>query len=338
MNEKYTKSIRGKLFKYFKQKLDIKPSTKGWYRSDCPYCGGNYCFSVHLIKNRGKCFKCLENGILIYHLMHMENFETFIQAKNYLNVQKEYEAYEDTVVKERFEKKRVLLPESFRLLNRKYGILGKAAGNYMKGRGYDILDLAMKGIGYCLEGLYAGYIIFPFYRRGELVFFQGRKFMGGGPKMQNPKNEDFGIGKTELVYNQDALFIYDRINVVESITNALTLGDNTIALLGKKISTYQFGLLMNSPCTHITLLLDDDALGDALELALRLVHYKKVKIVVMPQGKDVNNLGKLKTKALIKKSEYKTYNQFFKWRINVKEIPLTPHIRKGPRNSLARGY
>lgn len=320
MSSKYTKSIRGKLFKYFKQRLNIKPSTKGWYRSDCPICAGNYCFGVNMLKNRGKCFKCLADNNLVGILMYMENLQTLNDAKNFLNIQKEYDGYEDAVVQPKYEKKKVVLPESFRLINRGYGILGKSAGSYMKGRGYDLLDLTERGVGYCLEGEYAGYIIFPFYRKGELIFFQGRKFMGGGPKMQNPKNEDFGIGKTELIYNQDALFIYNRINVVESITNALTLGDNTIAILGKKISAYQFGLLMKSPCTHITLILDDDALEDAIELALRLVHYKNIRIVIMPKGEDVNNLGRAKTKELIRKAEYKTYNQLFKMRLNVKEI------------------
>lgn len=334
---KHNKNIRAKLFKYFKQRLNIKSSTKGWYRSDCPYCAGNYCFGVNMIKNEGKCFKCTERHSLIEVLMNMENLATLNEAKAFINLQAEYDGYEDAVVKERLEKKEVNLPESFKLILYPDGMLGKAAQRYMKKRGFKLEDLAMRGIGYCLDGDYMGYIIFPFYRKTELVFFQGRKFMGGGPKMKNPANEEFGIGKTEIIYNQDALFLYHRINIVESITNALTLGDNTIALLGKHISPYQLMQILKSPCTYITILLDDDALDEACNLAMQLVHYKKVRLVKMPKSKDVNDLGKIATKKLMQKTEYKNYNYFFKLRQEVNEITITPYIREYSSYSSSRG-
>lgn len=334
---RYNKNIRGKLFKYFKQRLNIKPSTKGWYRADCPHCAGNYCFGVHFLKNKGQCFKCGESYTLIETLMGMENLSTLNEAKSFINLQAEYDGYEDAIVKERLEKKEVNLPDGFKLILYAEGILGKAAQRYVKKRGFKLEDLAMRGVGYCLDGEYAGYIIFPFYRKTELVFFQGRKFIGNGPKMKNPPNEEFGVGKTEIVYNQDALFLYDRINVVESITNAITLGDNAIALLGKHISDYQLKLLLKSPCTHITIALDDDAISDACNLAMQLCHYKKVKLVKMPKGKDVNDLGKVETRKLIKKTEYQNYNHFFKLRQKVNAITIPPYIRGYSNYSSSRG-
>lgn len=337
MSTKYNKNIRGKLFKYFQQRLNIKPSTKGWYRSDCPYCAGNYCFGINLLKNECKCFKCEERHTMIETLMEMENLSTLNEAKSFINVQAEYDGYEDAIVKERLEKKDVKLPKGFKLILYPHGLLGKSAQRYVKKRGFDLQDLAMRGIGYCLSGDYAGYIIFPFYRKTELVFFQGRKFIGNGPKMKNPSNEEFGVGKTELIYNQDALFIYDRINVVESITNAITLGDNTIALLGKHISDYQLRLLLKSPCTHITILLDDDALNEACNLAMQLCHYKKIRVVIMPKKKDVNDLGRKETKKLIKKTEYQNYNYFFKLRQEVNALTIPPYIRGYSSYSNSRG-
>lgn len=312
---KYNKTIRGKLFKYFKQRLSMKPSTKGWYRSNCPYCAGNYCFGINLVKNAVKCFKCEERGSLIDALMLMENFTTLNEAKTFLSLQQDYDGYEDQVVVSRYEKKPVNLPESFRLIINAEGMLGKAAQHYIKKRGFNLTKLAMQGVGYCLEGPYAGYIIFPFYLKTRLVFFQGRKFMGGGPKMQNPANEEFGTGKTEIIYNQDALFMYSKINIVESITNALTLGDNTIAILGKSISPYQMKWLMKSPATHYTILLDDDALDKARQLAMQLCAYKKVRLVIMPKKKDVNDLGKKITLKLMKQHKfygYQGHREFFK--------------------------
>lgn len=334
---KYNKTIRGKLFKYFKQRLNLKASTKGWWRSNCPYCAGNFCFGINIQKNRAKCFKCEEDKDLVSTLMAMENLSTLNEARAFINVQQDYDGYEDAVVS-RFEKKPVELPESFRLIINKHGMIGKAAQNYViKKRGFDLTKLAMKGVGYCTDGKYGGYIIFPFYIKTKLVFFQGRKFMGSGPKMQNPSNEDFGTGKTEIMYNQDALFIYDRINVVESITNALTLGDNTVAILGKSISPYQFALLLKSPCTHITLLLDDDAMDKACKLAMMLCNYKKVRLVIMPKKKDVNNLGKKETLKLMKKYNFEKYIYFLRLRNKVNQVPISTYQRTGPSYSFSRG-
>lgn len=317
---KLNKNIKGKFFKYFKAKLKMKPSTKGWNRSNCPFCMGNYCFGVNVRDNKFHCFKCEQKGSLIEALMTMENLSTINEARKYINLQQEYEEYEDSAVIARYEKKPVDLPESFRLIINAEGMLGKAAQNYVKKRGFKVRDLAMKGIGYCLAGKYAGYIIFPFYRKTKLVFFQGRKFMGFGPKMQNPGNEDFGTGKTELMYNQDALYLYNRINIVESITNAITLGDNTVAILGKSISDYQLKLLIKSPCEYITILLDDDALDKACILAMQLCNYKRVRLIPMPKGKDVNDLGKKATLKLMKEHKVEKYNYFFKLRQNAGSV------------------
>lgn len=340
MNSKYNKSIRGKLFRYYKQRLGIKLSTKGWYRSNCPYCGGNYCFGINFTGYKTKCFKCEETSNPIATLMHMEGFETQNQVWAMLKLEQEYDGYEDSAGPVRLVKSQVILPESFKLIITPDGFIGKAAQRYMtKKRGFDLTKLAMQGVGYCTEGKYTGYIIFPFYRKTELVFFQGRLFIGDGPKMQNPGNEEFGIGKTSIIYNHDALFIYDRINIVESITNALTLGDNTIAILGKSISPYQLAWLMRSPATHYTILLDDDALIKATELAMTLCPYKQVRLVKMPKGKDVNDLGKKATVKLMKLNKfygYEGYRKFFKIKQDA-QGPVDTSKRIRPSYSHTRG-
>jgi len=317
MNSKYTKAVRGKLYKYFKQRLGIKSSTKGWYRSDCPYCGGTYTFGINFGKYRSHCFKCGETTNPVQTLMFMQDLKEYNEAWKFLSLEQEFEEYEDDKAAPRLERKEVILPESFRLISIAHGLLGKAAQRYIvKKRKFNLLDLSMRGVGYCLEGEYSGYIVFPFYEQTKLTFFQGRKFMGGGPKMKNPENERFGIGKTEIIYNSDAMYIYSKINLVESITNALTLGDNTIAILGKMISPYQLDLILNSPCTHVTIILDSDALLEAYKLAMKLVQYKKVKVVRMPKDQDVNDIGRKATRKLIKETDWGTHAYFFKQKLN----------------------
>lgn len=310
--KQYNVNIKGKLFKYFERKLGIKKSTKGFWRSDCVYCGGNYSFGINLESYKAHCFKCNVKTDPIKLLMTMEDFETLSQAWAYLKIQQEYSAYERRVSVDKVEYSEIELPESFTILSGGQSIMGRCARNYMKKRGFNITSLSLAGIGYCTTGEYSGYIIFPYYRKGQLVYFQGRKYMGSGPKMKNPPQEQYGIGKSSLIYNEDALFIYRKIYIMESITNCRTIGENTIGLSGKDCSPNQFTRIILAPFEYAIIILDDDAMSKAYSLAMQMVPYKRVKVIQMPKGLDVNKLGKVKTMEIVKETPYGKYMDFFR--------------------------
>lgn len=335
---KYNKSIKGKLFKYFQSKLRFKKSTNGWWRSDCPECGGNYTFGIHIEDSKSHCFKCDYKSDLVHLLMMLEGFEQVNEARKFLDIQQEYDAYERI---SKIEKKKIIpldLPESFTLLSQGSSMIAKAARYYIKKRKFKINKLSLQGVGYCTSGKYAGYIVFPYYRKGKLVYFQGRRFMGSGPKMQNPTEEEYGIGKSSLIYNEDALFIYNRVYAMESITNCLTIGDPTIGLSGKSVSPMQMTKIIQSPCESLIIILDDDALDHAYKFAMQVVNFKKVKVVVMPKEKDVNDLGKRETMQIVRATPYATYMDLMraKNRLNGKTT-ITPPER-GRLGVSARGY
>lgn len=315
--KQYTSSIKGKLFKYFKSKLRIKKSTKGYWRCDCFYCGGNFSMGINLEGQKVHCFKCAERKDPIRMLMDIEGFETYNQAKSFLNVQQEYDAYERLSKVEKKEYKYLELPESFQLLMQGDSIMGKSARHYITKRKFDVTKLSLKGIGYCTEGEYAGYIVFPYYNKGKLVYFQGRRYMGVGPKMKNPPSDVYGIGKNQIIYNEDALFMYKKVYVMESITNCETLGDNTAGFNGKSVSSYQYSRLIQSPCSTLVIILDPDAYDKALSLALQVVHYKRVKVVLLPKDEDVNSLGKRATMKLVNAETYKTHRELYKLKLNL---------------------
>lgn len=313
------KSIKGKLYNYFHGKLDLKNSTKGYFRTDCifPGCDGRYTLALHIEKSRVYCFKCATAKSTIGFLMYMEKFELISQAYNFLKIQQEYEAYDRVAYRDRNkEYKTIDLPESYNLISQGDSVIGKAARAYMKKRGFNIDKLALKGVGYCTRGDYQGYIIFPFYERGVLKFFQGRLFMASGLKMKNPESDIYGVGKSQVIYNRDALFIYNKVYVLESITNSLTLGDNACGILGKKCSQNQMSNIIESPCQKIVIILDPDAISEALDLAMQLVPYKKTKLVKLPMGFDVNDLGRKKTLKLVSNTHYKDFRAFYHDRLN----------------------
>ena len=336
----YNKSIKGKLFKYFKERLHTKPSTKGWERCDCFFCGGKYTYGINVGISRTKCFRCEEHRTPIELLMYMEGFETYHQASQFLKVQQEYTGYTDTQRVKKTETKTVELPDDFTPINITTSLLGKAAQRYIKKRGFDIDQLAARGVGYCTTGLYGGYIVFPFYVSGKLIFFQGRRFTAMGTKMKNPSEEEFGIGKSKIIYNEDALYIYDEVDLVESITNCLTLDDNSVAILGKSISQYQLSKLIASPCEIVNIILDPDAVDKAIDLGLKIVNYKKgIRLIVLPKEKDVNDIGKDATNKIKDSNPLLRYNDLLKLKNKYRkhEGTIDPHISRPSSYSSFRG-
>jgi hypothetical protein len=251
----------------------------------------------------------------------LENFSEIQEARQLIDIRQEYELRNNSEVFVKPLKDRIELPESFcPIWDRDGSLIQKAAERYItKKRKLDIKRAMYAGVGYCSSGPYGGYIIFPIYLGGELVFYQGRLFMGNGPKMNNPKFEEFGVGKTEILYNQDALYIYDKVYIVESIINALTIGDTAVATLGKSYSPYQLTQLLKSPCESFVIILDPDAYDKAIDLALVLVHYKRVKVINWNGDKDVNDLGRKEVMQRVKAQPYQSYRDLFNIKLNLKK-------------------
>ena len=82
--------------------------------------------------------------------------------------------------------------------------------------------------------------------------------------------------------------------------------------MGKAISRYQLNELIKSPVKRFIILLDPDAISYAIDLALKLVNFKKVKVVQLPEGKDVNDLNKKNTLNLVYKTRYQGYKDLIK--------------------------
>lgn len=316
---KYNSNVRKKLKYYLSRRLGLKKSTKGYIRGDCPFCNGSNTFGVNVINNYAHCFKCEYKSSPIDVIIELENFTSRAQAWEHIGalsgstieVIDTLNGLSSKRTKNNDSPKSVELPEGYQLISLPKGRLGKRAIKFLEGRGFDINDLSRKGVGYCNNGRYKGYIIIPFYISGKLSYYISRTFIKSKhPKFINPPTEDFGIGKTQLIYNQDSLSIYRKIYIVESVTNAWTIGDNAIAIMGKSISRYQLNKVINSPSDRVVIALDDDAYKEALELCMELSKHKQVKLVEMPKGKDVNDIGNKAFMDRESQYDYEDYSGF----------------------------
>jgi DNA primase len=304
-------SIRGKLYNYFKAQFNLKKSTKGFIRGNCPVCLGNNTFGVNVFRNRVNCFRCGIKTTPIAFIRDQQGLDRNLEAYEYiqkLDLSDYMPLEKEEIIVRTKSKTSITLPESFVSVALAQGIIGKAVVATLKRRGFKPFELALRGVGYCTKGEFAGYIIIPYFDKGRLIYYTARRFMGIGPKFKNIQEEEAGIGKNYILYNKDSLYIYKKIYIVESITNAWTLGDNAVVLAGKTMSSYQFNTIIKAPCKSIVIALDPDALDNAIGMALKFVDFKRVKILILPEGKDVNDLGKQAVKAIEKEAKYLSYS------------------------------
>jgi len=304
------KSLKPKIYNYAISRLGAHDYKHGWMKSDCPICGKSQKFGIHIGRDQAHCFVCEYNANIFELIIEVEVLKDFKEVFRFLG---ESDYGERLYREEKVEKLKdvdVLLPDNCLRLDVGNNLIAKAARSYLCKRGFDLSKLIYKGWSYCNAGKYEGYIIIPIKdRQGNLNYYHTRRFLGNGPKYNNPDADAMGIGKSLIIYNISALYLYDRVFLCEGALNAETIGNQGIATGGKKLSQWQISTIINSPVEKIVILLDDDALIQAYELALELVKYKKIKVVHMPEKQDVNDIGRTRTLRLSHKFRYLNYNQ-----------------------------
>lgn len=312
---KITNQFKSRLKTYFIKRLGAFDYKHGWMKLPvCPYCHRELKMGVNLSMYRTNCFRCNEHPNPSQLVMDIEGFETYHELINFLNSGKfdELEFHEEKV--ELAEAKPLYLPEGFRILNLGQSQVAKSIRGYVKSRGFVISELSKHGVGYATKGAYFGYLIIPFYYRGQLRYYNARNVIGQGPRYNNPNKDITGLGKEFIIFNYDALEMYRSVFICEGALNALTIGDRAIATMGKAISQYQVNELLKSSCQRFIILLDPDAKRYAINLALKLVAYKKVKVVFLPDGFDVNDLGRKQTLKLVYQTRYQSYQELIQIR------------------------
>lgn len=208
------------------------------------------------------------------------------------------------------------LPKEFQLLQDLRPGLKDAVTEYLLSRGLlkKVLEQAM--VGYCSTGKFWGYIVFPVVINGDVVYWQARRFKKRTPKFYNPAS----TRKSEWLYRLGRGKQPKGAVIVESVINALTLvtekglGWSVYVLLGKTISDTQIREVgkHRDRLREIVIALDGDARREALELAKRLHGtIPSVKVAAIPDGEDLNSLGREKAWDLIYAAQlYKPQEHF----------------------------
>jgi|TARA_R110000851_G_scaffold268492_1_gene421216 hypothetical protein len=319
-----------KAYTYFLNHFGVKQSTNGWHKLDCPHCDkarGKQKGAIRFDWSRFKCWECGQSEWLIDLVAWLEDMNIH-QAFDLVHT------YQATDIDLNFEDihfdktstTKVTLPDGFKGITSD-GVLGMRARKYLQGRGFDIDELEFKGFGYCAEHAedekesYFGYIIVPFKSRGELIYYQGRDFIGNAYRFKNPPTEKFGIGKADCIFNEDSLIMQDINFTVEGWADALTMGDMGNSTQGWHLSPRQMKLMINSTCSHQVFVPDIGIATDgisfykkALQLALQFIDLKPTYVLDLTKlsgsgDKDVNDIGMMPVLDLFESSKPLTYSK-----------------------------
>lgn len=264
--------------------------TKLQYGYDCPNCmdikgldkGDNKSnLEINLNKFIFHCWGCGISGPLG---RLFDDYGTKEQKKVYNLIKPEELKIQDA------KKAQLKLPEGytqFKDSNPRF-IPHAEAYRYLMSRGITDEIIEKYQIGYTVTGEFAYRIIVPsFGKNDKLNYFIARSWVNGRIKYKNPTAE-----KNQIIFNESRIDWFKDVYLVEGAFDGFFL-DNSIAMLGKKMSDLLFETLYENALGNIIICLDEDAWVDALKLYHELNGgrlYNKIKIIKPPKDMDVADL------------------------------------------------
>jgi DNA primase len=264
--------------------------TKQQYGYDCPNCmdikgldkGDNKSnLEVNLNKFIFHCWGCGISGPLG---RLFDDYGTKEQKKVYNLIKPEELKIQES------KKTQLKLPEGytrFKDSNPRF-IPHAEAYRYLTSRGITDDMIEKYQIGYTVSGDFAYRVIVPsFDKNDKLNYFIARSWVTNKMKYKNPT-----AAKDEIIFNESRIDWFKDVYLVEGAFDGFFL-DNSIAMLGKKMSSLLFETLYENVLGKIIICLDEDAWSDALKLYHELNGgrlYNKIKIIKPPKDMDVADL------------------------------------------------
>ena len=262
---------------------------------DCPCCSdekgldggdGKGNLEINYGKHVYKCWVCGESEGTHGPLGKL--FDKYATKKQ----KKVYNLIKPEELKQEEAKKTILrLPEgytTFKDSNARF-IPHIEAYRYLQSRGISDDIIEKYKIGYTASGDFAYRIIVPsFDKDGRLNYFVARAWTPRSKmKYKNPTAE-----KDQIIFNEGIIDWDKDIYLCEGVFDSFFL-DNSIVMLGKRMSDLMFSTLYNNANGNIIICLDEDAWSDALKLYHTLNGgrlYNKIKIIKPPKDMDVADL------------------------------------------------
>ena len=268
--------------------------SKGQISFDCPVCAaekgldggdGKGNLEINYSKHVYKCWSCAETLGTQGPLGKLfDKHATKAQKKVYNLIKPEELKQQEN------KKPKLKLPEGYTTFedsNPRF-IPHIEAYKYLQSRGITDEIIKKYKIGYTVTGDFAYRIIVPsFNKEGALNYFVARAWVKSRLKYKNPTAE-----KDQIIFNEGLIDWDKDIHICEGAFDSFFL-DNSIVMLGKKMSDLLFSTIYEKANGNIIICLDEDAWTDALKLYHTLNGgrlYNRIKIIKPPKNMDVADL------------------------------------------------
>jgi DNA primase len=268
--------------------------SKGQISFDCPVCAeekgldqgdGKGNLEINYSKHVYKCWACSETYGTHGPLGKLfDGYATKAQKKLYNLIKPEELKQEDK------KRPKLRLPEgymTFKDSNPRF-IPHIEAYKYLQSRGITDEMIEKYKIGYTVKGDFALRIIVPsFDKDGVLNYYVARAWTPKKMKYKNP-----AVPKDEIIYNEGLIDWTKDVYLVEGAFDGFFI-ENSIVMLGKKMSKLLFQTLYERAEGNIIICTDGDAWTDGVKVYNELNGgklYNKIKIVKLPLDKDICDL------------------------------------------------
>jgi DNA primase len=268
--------------------------SKGQISFDCPVCAdekglengdGKGNLEINYFRHVYKCWACSETNGTQGPLGKLFDIHASKSQKKVYNLIKPEELKQEDI-----KRPKLRLPEGFTTFkdsNPRF-IPHIEAYKYLQSRGINDDMIEKYRIGYTVSGDFAYRIIVPSYNtEGTLNYFVARAWVSKKMKYKNPS-----VPKDEIIFNEGLIDWEKDVYLCEGAFDSFFL-ENSIVMLGKKMSKLLFETLYNKANGNIVICCD----GDAFQDGMRVYHelnggrlYNKIKIVKLPMDKDVCDL------------------------------------------------
>jgi DNA primase len=284
---------------------------------DCPFCSDSrQRFRMNSNTLKCYCFNCSWGGNAISFIQRYQRIK-WAEALDIVNFYQDFRPIPQDVYEEVFdrlfledmeetleEKKYIPLPSDFHYLHCSLSLQSKKFLEYAKKRGLTDAQIESHGVGWCPEGevklnedrkTYLNRHIFiqTYDDLNKPLYWMARAIVADvKPKAFNPVGGVRTINKSDVLFNFNNAKKTGTIVLNEGVFDATTVGSSGVAMFGKTLSMKQLVQLIRAGVDTIYVMLDPDALEDAIKIAnLLSKHIKNVFLCNLRDG-DPNEVGR----------------------------------------------
>jgi len=279
-----------------------------YYRVNCPFCSDTrhrlwinhmygqpdangwpmtflaHCYNEHCLENQAN-RQIIENAVLKFRNANQRGAAFALQQGEWV----------DPLNHAKAESPGDIIPMRDLALSRP----DHPAVQYLCGsRRYTLDMLSHYNISYCQHStkypIATNRIIFPIYMNHEFVGWQAR-YIGTADWKLTPKYYGMpGMHKRAMLYNYDNAAHSKCLVIVEGATDVHSVGDSSVAALGKHLSPFQVSIVLNTWAGKpILVVLDPDAEDESTKTVAELRNNNAIVVEVrLPDNKDCGDFDK----------------------------------------------